>query len=139
MTHRRRLSILLLLSFSGNACERAPAVDPSVAEGPLPAADGPIDDGLADAGAWHFRRGCAACHSVGGGDVVGPDLAGVTERREPAWIEAMIRRPDSMLTFDDTARAMLVRYQVPMLARDLEPATVRALLEFLRRADRGPS
>lgn len=121
------------------ACEPAPEVDPAVAGRPLPTADTPVDEALAGAGAWHFRQGCAACHSVGGGDIVGPDLAGVTERREIPWIEAMIRRPDSMLVHDDTARALLQRYQVPMLERDLDPAVVRALLEFLRRADRGPS
>jgi hypothetical protein len=50
----------------------------------------------------------------------------------------MIRRPDSMLVNDSIARSLLQRYQVPMLDRQLDGARVRAIMEFLRRADRGP-
>lgn len=28
-----------------------------------------------------FTGNCQSCHSIGGGDVVGPDLAGITENR----------------------------------------------------------
>lgn len=131
--------VLLLVSIFAAGCERGPTVDPGVAERPLPAAGAAVDDALADAGAWYFRRNCAACHSLGGGDIVGPDLAGVTERRTLPWVERMIVRPDSMLVHDDTARDLLERYQVPMLDRELRPEVVRAILEFLRRADHGPS
>lgn len=133
---------LVVLGLGGlvtlGACERGPALDPALAEAPLPAPDAPVDAELADAGAWHFQRNCVACHSVGGGDGVGPDLGGITTRRSPAWIEAMIRRPDSMLVNDSIARSLLQRYQVPMLDRQLDGARVRAIMEFLRRADRGP-
>lgn len=128
---------LLLLLASPLACERGPALDPALADRPLPSAGQPVDDALADAGAWYFQRNCVACHAVGGGDGVGPDLAGVTERRSMRWIEAMIRRPDSMVVADSVARALLARYQVPMLDRQLDGARIMAILEFLRRADRG--
>jgi hypothetical protein len=39
---------------------------------------------------------------------------------------------------DSTARALLKRYQVPMLDRQLDGPRIRAIMEFLRRADRGP-
>jgi mono/diheme cytochrome c family protein len=120
------------------ACERGPELDPALADAPLPVPGAPVDDRLADAGAWYFQRNCVACHSMGGGDGVGPDLAGVTDRRTLPWIEAMVRRPDSMLVADSVARALLERYQVPMLDRQLDGARIRAILEFLRRADRGP-
>lgn len=126
-----------LALLASAACERGPALDPALADAPLPSADQPLDQALADAGAWYFQRNCVACHSVGGGDGVGPDLAGVTERREMAWIAAMVRRPDSMVVADSVARALLARYQVPMLDRQLDGARIRAILEFLRRADRG--
>lgn len=118
-------------------CERGPTLDPALANAPLPALESPVDDALADAGAWYFQRNCVACHSVGGGDAVGPDLAGVTERRSLPWIEAMVRRPDSMVVADSVARDLLGRYQVPMIDRGLDGARIRAILEFLRRADRG--
>lgn len=93
---------------------------------------------MADVGAELFRRNCVACHSVGGGSVVGPDLRGVTTRRTPEWIRGMIARPDSMLRVDSVAQALLVHYQVPMLNRELDAARVRAVMEFLWRADHAP-
>jgi hypothetical protein len=50
----------------------------------------------------------------------------------------MVARPDSMLRVDGVAQALLLEYQVPMLNRELDEARVRAILEFLWRADHGP-
>ena len=121
-----------------SACERGPQLDPALADTPLPSPDTPIDAALAEAGGWYFQRNCLACHAIGGdAALVGPNLAGVTQRREIPWIAAMIRRPDSMLVHDDTARALLERYRVPMVNRELDGAKLRAILEFLRNADQG--
>lgn len=131
------LGLMLLAALS--ACERGPVLDPALALEPLPSPEQPVDEALADAGAWYFRRNCSACHQVGGDtELIGPNLAGVTERRDLHWIAAMIRRPDSMVMNDSIARALLERYGVPMANRQLDGARIRALIEFLRRADRGP-
>jgi mono/diheme cytochrome c family protein len=109
-----------------------------VAERPAPGPGHVVDDALADAGAWYFRRNCAACHMVGGDqELIGPNLEGVTHRREMRWIAAMIRRPDSMVMNDSVARALLAEYQVPMANRQLDGARIRAIQEFLWRADHG--
>src|SRR5687768_2260572 len=42
-------------------------------------------------------KGCPACHKVGAGKLVGPDLKGVTQRRDEKWIAKMILRPDVMV------------------------------------------
>jgi mono/diheme cytochrome c family protein len=131
------LALLFLVAGGLTACERGPALDPGLASAPLPASADPVDTELADAGAWYFRRNCAACHRLGGEALIGPDLAGVTERRDMRWIAAMIRRPDSMLVADSLASALLETYQIPMTTRGLDGARIRAILEFLRRADRG--
>jgi mono/diheme cytochrome c family protein len=55
----------------------------------------------AEQGRVLFEQLCTACHSVGGGDRVGPDLAGVTQRREVAWLKRMIREPDALIAEGD--------------------------------------
>lgn len=129
---------VLVLVFGLLACDPGLGVDPNWAGADLPGPGTPVSDTMADVGAELFRRNCAACHSLGGGDVVGPDLHGVTDRRPIEWIRGMIARPDSMLRVDGVAQALLLEYQVPMLNRELDEARVRAILEFLWRADHGP-
>ena len=43
-----------------------------------------------------FKRLCAPCHTIGVGDRVGPDLRGVTERRDRAWLASYIQHPDKV-------------------------------------------
>ncbi len=103
---------------------------------PLPAAGDPIDPRLAALGASVFERHCAACHAVTGEGKLGPNLGGVTLRREPAWIRSMILRPDSMTQADSAAAALKARYGVQMLVvGDVDGAGARAVIEFLRRVD----
>jgi protein SCO1 len=40
-----------------------------------------------------FKKICAPCHTIGVGDRVGPDLRGVTARRDRAWLTSFIRDP----------------------------------------------
>ena len=51
----------------------------------------------ADAGEAIFQSSCASCHTVGEGDLVGPDLEGVTARRDSDWLTRWILAPDVML------------------------------------------
>jgi len=104
----------------------------------LPDGSGPIDDVLAKLGSRVFQRRCAACHTIHGAPRVGPNLAGVTLRRDAAWIRAMILRPDSMTRADPVARALKDAYRVQMgVSGPIEPVEARAVLEFLRRVDAG--
>lgn len=109
------------------------------AEGTLPAPGTPIDEALADLGARVFDARCQACHAVHGEPRLGPNLEGVTLRRDYAWFRAMVMAPDSMTREDPVARALLQGYQVQMLvAGGMDAARTRAVLEFLRRVDAGP-
>ena len=49
-------------------------------------------------------KGCNGCHKIGGGKLVGPDLKGVTGRRDKQWIVKMILRPDLMVKEDRRRR-----------------------------------
>lgn len=88
-----------------------------------------------------FRTRCAACHSLGPTDGettgmrdVGPDLLGVTARRDPVWLTRWIREPDRMLAEKDPqALALFAQYnQVRMPNLGLNQDDTQALLEFLR-------
>ena len=43
-----------------------------------------------------FLKTCAACHNVGGGPRIGPDLAGITERRTGDWLKRYISQPERL-------------------------------------------
>jgi protein SCO1/2 len=60
-----------------------------------------------------FRRLCAPCHTVGVGDRVGPDLYGVTERRDRDWLVRFLRFPEKMRAEGDPiALAVSAEYPV---------------------------
>lgn len=95
----------------------------------------PLDAVLADEGENVFTvKGCVACHFVGRETrLVGPDLAGVTERRSWPWFYGMVTNPDSMTRNDDEARRLLGEYMAPMTKMGLNDEEVRAVWEYLRR------
>ena len=54
-----------------------------------------------------FRKLCAPCHTVGVGDHAGPDLRGVTQRRDHAWLSSFIRSPLRMRAQQDPVALQL--------------------------------
>ena len=69
-----------------------------------------------DRGRYLFGRDCGACHTIGHGDGVGPDLLGVTNARSRPWLMRMIQSPEQLLNGrDPIATALLKKYNnVPM-------------------------
>lgn len=86
-----------------------------------------------DAGGYLFRNRCAACHTIGQGDAVGPDLFGVARKRERAWLTRFIKTPDEMLAENDPiAMELFARYkEVRMPNLRLGDGDVEALIEYL--------
>jgi protein SCO1/2 len=57
----------------------------------------PVNYSLHDKpGSFLFAKACGGCHSIGHGDIVGPDLAGVLDRRDHEWLRRFLREPDRM-------------------------------------------
>lgn len=78
------------------------------------------------------EKGCNACHTIGGGTLVGPDLQGVTNIRTEEWLTKWLTAPDQMLTSDPDAQALLAQYNnVPMPNLGLKPDEVAALIAYL--------
>jgi mono/diheme cytochrome c family protein len=56
-----------------------------------------------------FAKKCGSCHTLGEGDRQGPDLKGVTERRDRAWVSAFIKNPGGKIDAGDPVATELVR------------------------------
>jgi mono/diheme cytochrome c family protein len=66
-------------------------------------------------GADLFKRNCAACHSIGAGRLVGPDLAGVTKKADKAWLTKFIKNSADMIKSGDPAAAAIGKEYSNML------------------------
>ena len=87
-----------------------------------------------DKGAYIFATRCAACHTIGNGDKVGPDLLGVTNVREHAWLKRMITEPDKLIEENDPiATALFKKYrEIRMPKLGLAEVDVNTLIEFMK-------
>jgi len=85
------------------------------------------------AGEQAFKTKCAACHTIGGGKLVGPDLKEVTTRRDDAWLKVFIATPDKVLASGDPIAAQLLKESnnVPMPNLALSPREVEDLIAYL--------
>jgi len=91
------------------------------------------------AGKLDFESKCLACHSVGQGKKLGPDMAGVTRRRSKDWLAKWLKAPDKMLETDADARAMLKEYNnIPMPNQNLSDLEIKRYLAYFEWFDRQP-
>lgn len=80
-----------------------------------------------------FAKACATCHTVGKGRRIGPDLAGVTARRERDWLQRFIRAPAAMHAAEDPIAVQLAAEfpAVRMPNLQLSVADVSDVLTYL--------
>lgn len=65
-----------------------------------------------DKGKYLFGRQCVACHSIGHGEGIGPDLLGVNHVRDRQWLLRIIQKPNELLDGSDPiATALLKKYK----------------------------
>lgn len=147
-------AVLLVLLASGPGCggksENSQAEKPAAAAQPGAGATSSQNQGvwpvpqvdvstftedMATEGARIFESKCTACHKLAE-RYVGPALAGVTERREPAWIMNMILGPDKMVQQDPTAKQLFAEYLAPMTNQNLTESEARAVLAYLISQDK---
>ena len=85
-----------------------------------------------------FVTRCTACHTIGQGDKLGPDLLGVTSKRDRLWLIRWLQAPDVMLKErDPIALALYAQYNnVAMPNVKLTGADILALIEYLQEETR---
>jgi nitrite reductase (NO-forming) len=92
------------------------------------------------AGKTDFESKCFACHSMGHGKKLGPDLAGVTKRRSADWIRRWLKSPEEMIAKDRDAKALLKEYNdVPMPNQNLTDAEIRQYMKYFEWYDAQPA
>lgn len=91
-----------------------------------------------DAGEF-FEKKCSSCHTVGGGDDVGPDLKGVGERRSEDWLVKMIQSSQSLIqSGDPVAVGLFEKFKrKKMPDQDMSVEEIRQLLAFIKQG--GPT
>lgn len=109
---------------------------------------------LSASAAWdaakEFKTNCMTCHSVGGGDKIGPDLAGVTERRNEKWLVKYIQYPSGMMEgdaeepgyeeADEIAAELWKAYKPNMMAeQDLTEDQIKKLMAHIKTLSKGKS
>ncbi len=128
VTRIRRRGLLSLLLIIVLVIASAPMI--------VAAQDTPAEEGKAI-----FEQKCSSCHTIGGGDLVGPDLKGVTELRDHDWLVLWISSPDKVLASGDPiATELLKQYNnVPMPNLGLSSDQVNAVLAYLTAPEGSPT
>lgn len=88
-----------------------------------------------------FKRKCKSCHTIGGGKMVGPDLKGVTSRRDEAWLIKFIQSSQDLIASGDKdAIAIFQEYnEMTMPNQKFTDDEVRQLLAFIDGGTAAPA
>ena len=87
-----------------------------------------------DDGASMFRANCGACHTVGKGKLVGPDLKGVETRHTEAWLMKWVKSSQAMVQAGDKDAVKLFadNSSIPMPDQALSEDQVKTILGFIK-------
>ena len=92
---------------------------------------GKLKEDLAAQGKEEFKAKCSACHKAEK-RFVGPEMAGILERRTPEWVMNMILNPEEMVEKNPTAKTLFEEYLSPMANQNLTEEEARSILEYFR-------
>ena len=110
-----------------------PAPPPTPQLPPPPATTTPTEVGRVI-----FEQKCKSCHSIGGGRIVGPDLKGITERRERDWLIRFIVSPDELIAQGDPlAKQLVEEYGIPMPNTGLSQPEAEEVLVYIEAQSGG--
>ena len=79
-------------------------------------------------------HGCNACHTIGEGKLIGPDLKGVASRRDTEWLKSWITNSSELIASGDKDAVALFKEfnNSPMAAYSLSQAEMNSLLDYLK-------
>ncbi len=76
---------------------------------------------------------CKACHTLGGGQLVGPDLKGITDKRDEAWLISFIQNSQQMVQSGDeqAVKVFNENNKIPMPSHALSDDQVKGILLYI--------
>lgn len=89
-----------------------------------------------------FTEVCVACHTIGSGNLVGPDLAGVTDRRPMDWLVKFIKSPQAMIeSGDKTADSLFQAFNQVMMPDQVsyDEAQIKEILAYISAQSKNAS
>lgn len=89
--------------------------------------------GKADEGKDLFQVKCSACHSIGQGRLVGPDLYDISAKRDHAWLVNFIRSSQTMIKSADQKAVAVYEQHNKILMPDanLSDAEIGSILNYI--------
>ena len=88
---------------------------------------------IAEEGEKIFKQNCISCHTIGSGRLIGPDLSGITKKRDTEWLKKWITNNASLRASGDVdAISIFEQYnKVAMTAFDFSDKEMSDLLAYL--------
>ncbi len=82
-----------------------------------------------------YNQKCISCHTIGKGEIVGPDLENITEKRDRNWLKRFILKPEKMIAEGDSlANALLQQFNnIPMPNQGLNEQETKSILLYLEQ------
>ena len=93
-----------------------------------------------DSGKEIFQQNCAVCHKIGGGRLVGPDLAGVNDRHPEDWLLKFIKSSQTTVKSGDLAATKLFdEFKIVMPDQNLTDDRIKKILAYIKEAGVNPA
>lgn len=89
-----------------------------------------------------FQQNCTACHTIGGGRLIGPDLKEAVQQKDRAWLEHFIQDPEAVLNSGDPYALQLKKdaggIVMPKMP-GVTPEMTKALMDLIEAKSKLPN
>jgi cytochrome c2 len=88
----------------------------------------------AEPGEQEYTTFCGICHTIGGGTLIGPDLAGVHDRRPQEWLEKFVASSTSVIGSGDAYAVELFEKfnKITMPDATVPPEKIKEILNYIK-------
>ena len=117
------ITLILLFVFSYVSCNNStPSISSTIAYAAASTENGQV----------LFEQKCKACHTIGGGRAVGPDLKGITVSQDRDWLVRFIVAPDKLVAQGDVkAKELVQEYSMVMPNLGVSEEDAKAVLTYI--------